>query len=453
MAMSLRPWGAIHLLFWLIVAGAVCWWRGPSWLRAIEGDYYPYGQSIYLPDFIQEWASARNRFNGLPIYTPQHITVERYLGMRPNLNDPYFIELNAHPPTAVLLGVPFAALDFEDAFALWNMLSLLCLAASGWLIVEQLDLRFSPWALLPAVALLLTCYPLYNQMLHCQLNLVLLLLITGVWAADRQGHPRSAGTLLGLATAIKFYPGFLFLYFLLRRDWSAIRAGLLAIALITGLTAVVLGPEAYSSYFLEVLPVTLLRRADWQNLSLSGLWCKLFDAPLHLPRVQVQPLTVSPPLALIGMVGTLLAVSAVLAFVFPRSTPRPSTQGRGVGVRGELCKTDLAFGLTIIGMLLVSPMVWDHYLIVLALPLPIIWQQLRGRWIERIVLLLLLAVLWLPPWEVMQYGLACIDLIRPPNPEGRWIAGPLEILTVLSVPCYALIGIFALGFRAAWRKA
>src|SRR5262249_12063331 len=155
--------------------------------------------------------------------------------------------------------------------ALWNLLSLACLAISAWLIVDNLDLPFAPWALLPAVALLMLCYPFWHQMVHGQLNLVLLLLLTGVWLADRQGRPRWSGALLGVATAIKLYPGFVFLYFFLRRDWSAIRAGMLALAAVTGLTAVVLGPEAYRSYFVDVLPRTALRRADWHNLSLSGV--------------------------------------------------------------------------------------------------------------------------------------------------------------------------------------
>src|SRR5437773_7510956 len=88
MAASLQKWRLPYIVFWLVVAGWVCWWRGPSWLRAMEGDYFPFGQTLYLPDFIQEWASARNRFTGLPIYTPQRITVERYLRLTPNPNDP-----------------------------------------------------------------------------------------------------------------------------------------------------------------------------------------------------------------------------------------------------------------------------------------------------------------------------------------------------------------------------
>lgn len=220
---SSRRWYLRHIVLWLVLAGVVCWWRGPAFRRAFEPEFYPPGHKLFVPDFFQEWASARNRFYGLPIYTPQEITLQLYLGVQRPPNDPAFIGLNAHPPASVLLCLPFAGLKFADAFALWNVLSLAFLAASAGLIVRQLDLPFSLWDLLPAITFLLLCHPFWHQMVHGQLNLLLLLLLTGVWVADRNSHPRWAGTLLGLATAIKFFPGFLFVYFVLRRDWPAVR--------------------------------------------------------------------------------------------------------------------------------------------------------------------------------------------------------------------------------------
>ena len=322
--------------------------------------------------------------------------------------------------------------------SLWNVLSLAFLAASGWLIVHHLDLPFSPWDLLPTIALLLLCHPFWHQMVHGQLNLLLLLLLTGVWAADRSGHPRWAGTLLGLATAIKFFPGFLFVYFVFRRDWSALRAGLLALAAITALTAVVLGPEAYRSYFLEVLPRTSQCRGDWHNLSLSGLWCKLFESSKHLPPVEVRPLVQSPALALLGMACTLLGVSAVLAGVVPRWLAAKDM--------------DRAFALTMIGMLLVSPITWDHYLLLLALPVAVLWQHLSRGGMGREVMVLLLTVLCFPSGMVMEHVMILIDASHPPNAYGHWIATTLETLTALSVPCYALVGLFVLTMRAVRRE-
>jgi hypothetical protein len=69
----------------------------------------------------------------------------------------------------------------------------------------------------------------------------------------------------------------------------------------------------------------------------------------------------------------------------------------------------------------------------------------------RIVLALLLAGFWIQAARGMMIGLELLDFVRLANPEDRLIAGPLEILTALSIQCYALLGIFALGLLAAWR--
>src|SRR5579875_85943 len=433
-----QRWHWRHILLWLLLTGLVCWWRGPAYRRAFEVEFYPSGSLLFLPDFFQEWASARNRFCGLPSYTSQGITLERYLGLWHNPNDPFFIEFNAHPPTAVLLGVPFAGLRFADGFALWNVLALVFLAASFGLIVWQLGLPFSFWDLLPAITLLLLCYPFWHQMVHGQLNLLLLLLFIGAWAADRNRHPHWTGTLVALATAIKLFPGFLFVYLLLRREWTAVRTGLLALLGITALTALILGPDAYRSYFLEVLPHTSQWRSEWPNLSLSGIWFKLFDSSKHLPPIEIQPLVHAPALALLGTICTRLAVTAILALAARRL--------RSAG------DWDSLFALTIIGMLMVSPITWDHYLLLLILPVAVLWQRLPRGGVGREVVVLLLAVLWIEPRMVMEHGLILLDAAHPANDHYRWIATPLETLTALSIPSYALVGLFVLTLLAVGRN-
>jgi hypothetical protein len=435
---SRKRWHRRHIVLWLLLAGLVCWWRGPDFRRAFEVEFYPSGSPLFVPDFFQEWASARNRFNALPIYTSQGITLEKYLGLGHNPNDRFFIEFNAHPPTAVLLGMPFAGLRFADAFALWNVFSLVFLAAAAALIVRQLALPFALWDVLPAITLLLLCYPFWHQMVHGQLNLLLLLLLSGAWTADRNGHPHWAGTLVALATAIKLFPGFIFVYFLLRREWAAVRTGLLALAGITALTALVLGPDAYRGYFLEVLPRTAQWRSEWSNLSLSGVWCKLFESSNFGGPMEIQPSLQSPLLALLGMSITLLAVTAILAL---RARQLRLAEDR-----------DLLYALTMIGMLLVSPITWDHYLLLLILPTAVLWQRLPRGGIGREVVVLLLAVLCVQALMVVEHGLILLDAAHPANNYNRWIVTPLETVTALSVPCYALVGLFVMTLLAGGRN-
>ena len=86
------------------------------WLVVIEGPPFAdrfrvadWQARATLPDFFQEWSSARNVSEGLPPYTNLAIPVERYLGRPVDLSRSLVI-INAHPPTSILLAWPLCRL-------------------------------------------------------------------------------------------------------------------------------------------------------------------------------------------------------------------------------------------------------------------------------------------------------------------------------------------------------
>ncbi len=97
-------------------------------------------------------------------------------------------------------------------------------------------------------------------------------------------------------------------------------------------------------------------------------------------------------------------------------------------------------------MLLLSPLTWDHYLMLLALPITVIWQRWpRGGW-GREILVLLLLICW-EPLRAMEHVLILLDCRRSQS-SGQWLATSLETLTALSLPCYALLGLFLMALLA-----
>src|SRR5579862_7648073 len=113
-----------------------------AWVCIFQGA--PFVQSLRIErnqpsDFLQDWASAREFLEGQPIYGSQKDAVRRQLGLYVvPADEASFNATNAHPPTSVLLFLPLAVLDYPDAFLLWNLLSLLCLAISFVLVVREL---------------------------------------------------------------------------------------------------------------------------------------------------------------------------------------------------------------------------------------------------------------------------------------------------------------------------
>lgn len=417
---SLRRWLWPLLAVWIAIG------QGPAFVQSLRPDPERGGR-----DFFQEWASARFLLDGRPIYTSLTEAIERYLGLSVHGEAGHrrtrvLIDVNAHPPTSVLLAVPLAGLSYPDATLVWNVLSLGLLALAFWLVARQLDIPLSAWSVFPIVALLLLCNPFRAQMLQAQLNAVLVALIVGAWVAERNGRPYLAGALLGLATAVKIFPAFLFVYFLVRREWKAVAAGCICLLVVTLLTAAVVGWETYPYYVRHVLPRIEPYQSSWENLSLIGLWRKLFDPATDLERV--EPLWRSP------LVFRLLAgfsVLGVLAVLVWRTAGANSRLGR-----------DLAFGLTVIGMLLVSPMTWTHYFLLLLLPLALLWVHLPPSGGVRAVFLLILAGLWLDP-------LLLPDALIPGGRESG-VASPVQTLLILELPCYALIGLFLLYLLVEW---
>src|SRR5262249_13750899 len=159
-------------------------------------------------------------------------------------------------------------------------------------------------------------------------------------------RPGWAGVLLGAATAIKLVPAFLFLYFVLQRQWKAVMSGVISLAVFTGLTISIMGFETYQSYYQDVIPRVAALRSNWINASLPGLWIKRFDPA---PKERVEPLWRSPVLARLGTWLSCGVVVAVLSRIVWQARSR--------------AERDQAFGLTVIAMLLVSPITWDHYLL------------------------------------------------------------------------------------------
>jgi hypothetical protein len=259
---------------------------------------------------------------------------------------------------------------------------------------------------------------------------VLLLALVGAWTAERARRWHLAGALVGTAAAVKLFPGFLLLYFVARRRWRAVFAGVGWFTAANGVAAVVLGPGTYRDYVGDVLPRLAEWRASIRNLSVPGLWNKLFD-PGSKGEV-IQPLLHSPALAMAATVVSVVAIMVVVAWVTCRARSRAAR--------------DQAFGVTVIGMLLVAPLTWPHSAVMLLLPLLLIRNHFRASHAGRMTLALVVVVFWLDP--VFFWHLCGVRLTDPAN--WQWgPTGPLQSVTAFSVQLYALLGLFALGLVAA----
>ena len=182
---------------------------------------------------------------------------------------------------------------------------------------------------------------------------------------------------------VKLFPGFLLLYYALRGRWKLLVAGLLTIVAPFCLTTVIFGIGTYHTYLLSVLPSVQWFRVGWNNDSLWGFWSRLFDpAPEHRARPITHRASVLQP---------DIGRRPVLDFLgrcrgAPCLAVRRDTAGR---------KYDLTFSLAVTAMLLVSPITWEHYLLILLVPLAVVWLELPAALLARTLFVVTVAAFWL----------------------------------------------------------
>jgi hypothetical protein len=148
---------------------------------------------------------------------------------------------------------------------------------------------------------------------------------------------------------------------------------------------------------------------------LTSYWIKLFHPAV---TERVTPLVNSPLLAW----ALITTSSGVLLALLFRAAPLTNATS-----------LDWFFAATVLGMLLLSPVTWSHYLVILWLPAAILWPAVLKARTPRMIYvpcIVLLCIDPLPLWK------AVLDW-----PAG--VAGPVQTLTILGLPTYALVGLFA----------
>lgn len=417
---QINNWPVARKIVWVILFLCALAVFAPGYYAAFR----PARGQIF--DFFKEWAAVKNRLADLPVYSNQELALQKHLSLKLSNPEGFFDHYNTHPPTANLMAVPFAWLSYQEAHLAWNLTSIAMLCVIVFWIVRGLEIQMTIWTTLALVTLLLACDPLQQTLIQGQPNLLLTLLIVGAWRAGKSGKSFVSGMCLGLATAVKIYPAYLFLYFLVRRDGRALAGGVISFALITLLTAAVFGVDAYRDYLTVVLPSISDVTNNWGNASLLAFWERLFDHS----STSTQPLVNSPALLQISVWSSWLVLTALVV----RSVWK---------TRAEVFSNE-GFAITIVAMLLMSPTTWHHYFIILAFPVGLLLSRYQPHTGKRWIVNLLILALAISPrlaWAVLipTQKAAASAAGSTPWEQGGMVALPWQSLTALSYQCYLLL--------------
>ena len=378
------------------------------------------GYSFFPSDFGLDYQAALALRHGTSLYGPD---AQRLFTAATGLpGSSYF-----HPPFNALLAWPFSFLDYQVAFVLFNFLSLTALALLAYLLATGLGWRQHSWLVFLAG---LFWFPVWACVATGQVSMLVALLVIAGWFWQRRGHQFGAGSLIGLAILLKLYPGLLALLFLIRGNYRTL-LGMISCLLVGWL-----------------LPVAVWGGIAWQDL----LYYVTVQMPLDAALYVAHPLNI----AFYGAFSKLFGPASPLGlqWVVPWQEWSWARQGAELIVGGGVFLTtlwfwwrqrraaealDSAYCLGCLALLLLAPLVWQHYLIIVALPWLFLLKstlvsQGRVAW-----LLLLLLLLSLP------------DALLLTELESTF-PGPLPYYWFLlfHLPTLALLGLYLLLLRHCW---
>ncbi|MGW5672624.1 glycosyltransferase 87 family protein [Micromonospora sp. NPDC003776] len=242
-----------------------------------------------------------------------------------------------YPPFAALLLRPFALLPLGATVAIFTALTVLgVVVTTRWLVTPLVERHDLPrlFSLTVAVLLVFAVESTRETITFGQINMLLVVLILADLLFAVPHGRRWAGVGVGLATALKLFPGIFILYLLATRRWRAAVVASATATVATLLAAAVAPRDSWRFWTHELWATDRVGRTDYTgNQSLFGLLSRITapEKPSQLPW--------------------LLLVLAVTGYGLWRAA-RAARAG------------DALAGLTLTGLVggLVSPITWTHHL-------------------------------------------------------------------------------------------
>jgi hypothetical protein len=243
--------------------------------------------------------------------------------------------LYQYPPPFVLIALPFSLLGFGWGTWAWIGFLVACFVGGALLMPVRREIR---WAMVLAGGV---GWPFIYGVRIGQVGPILLLVFALGWRfLDR---PQVVGLATGIGTLVKLQPALLLGWLAARRDWRAVAWGLATIAVGAGVAAAI-GLGAWVDF------ITLLR-----NLT------NALTVPANLSIGAVAyAYGAGVPLASAIQAANIVALLVVVVVAATRTS------------------REAGYLVTVVASQVISPIVWDHYALVLLLP--VAWLLERRQW-------------------------------------------------------------------------
>lgn len=294
------------------------------------------------PDFSVYYFGTKAFLTGINPYFPTSDSFSNYV----------------YPPFVLLFFIPLVALPLSVASIIFVLVSFTSLFLGVYFCLKTLK-KFTLTSYLLALSLSLVAFPTKFTLGMGQINLIIFFLLSFSLYLLSKNKQVSAGSLIGLSFAVKLFPLFLLVYFLLQKRLKVFLISLGILLFLYGLTVIIVGVPLNKLFINSVLPgVANAYQSEYYNQALSGFFARL-------------PLETGFGIIIKNVISFLFVF--ISFFLIYKARKRKSTQ-------------HLSFSFVITLSLLVNPFSWQHHFVWLILPFIVTFYYITDRIIDYIVL-------------------------------------------------------------------
>ncbi len=295
-------------------------------------------------DYYSFYYAAQALLNG---DNPYEVLIAKNLSTLPK------IPVNLNPPIVLALFTPLSELNVYLSISFWFFSSIIMGLMS--MILACRLLFSSSFLKKHRLSFCLVYLALFSTLMNAwivQIAAVLGLGIIGGYYLYQQGRYKLAAIVWGIIIALKIFPGLLFFYVLRHKHYKMLGIMAMTVCVMWLIPIAAFGMDAYRNY-LTMLPRVLWYGNSW-NASIYGFFFRLL-VDVHHPDniILVQCLT---GLICIGCIGWYLK--------------------KIYSIKLADNKNHQSFCLTVVVMLLISPLGWMYYFSILLIPILVTWSQI-----------------------------------------------------------------------------
>lgn len=257
-------------------------------------------------------------------------------------------------PTFLLMFEPLALLPPRAAYWTWFAVSATAFVAAAILLLRDRAAALDRAQTQVFAALMLIYMPTSVHLIFAQAQFIILMLLIVMMRGLRRGNDLLAGVAFALAAALRAFPFVMAAYLIVKRRWRVLFFGALALAAIELITIATLGWPIFSGFIRFALhaPANIADIGVRQpsNASLSPFITRIFWYAFGL--------ALDPMLNRVRALTAVAAELGVIALAVRATLREPANRD----------SDSRAFGLWIAVTLLVSPITWIHYFVLLLVP-------------------------------------------------------------------------------------